>query len=120
MSMLNNNVLDKSDFMTSAFPSPYGNALSGVFDLRMRNGNPEKYEFVGQIGFNGFEFGAEGPAWRKYVPCQLSLLNSWCVQGAGDQLRYRFCCPGLSGRQREAFTKLGEAGTLTLWYRWEE
>lgn len=61
VSMLNNNVLAKSDFMTSAFPANYGNALSGVFDLTMRRGNDEKHEFMGQIGFNGFEFGAEGP-----------------------------------------------------------
>ena len=27
----------------------------------MRNGNNEKYEFLGQMGFNGFELGAEGP-----------------------------------------------------------
>lgn len=61
VSMLNNNVLDKSDFMTSAFPAQYGNALSGVFDLKMRNGNNEHHEILGQIGFNGFELGAEGP-----------------------------------------------------------
>lgn len=61
VSILNNNVLSNSDFFTGAFPSEYGNALSGVFDLRMRNGNNEKHEFVGQVGFNGFEFGAEGP-----------------------------------------------------------
>jgi hypothetical protein len=61
VSMLNNNVLANSDFLTSAFPAEYGNALSGVFDLKMRNGNYEKHEFVGQVGFNGFEFGAEGP-----------------------------------------------------------
>jgi hypothetical protein len=65
VSMLNNNVLKNSDFMTSAFPAEYGNALSGVFDLRMRNGNYEKHEFVGQIGFNGFEFGAEGPISKR-------------------------------------------------------
>ena len=59
--MLNNNVLDKSDFLTSAWPSMYGNALSGVFDLSMRNGNRDKHEFLGQVGFNGFELGAEGP-----------------------------------------------------------
>jgi Carboxypeptidase regulatory-like domain len=61
VSMLNNNVLAKSDFITSAFPAMYGNALSGVFDLTLRNGNDEKHEFLGQIGFNGFELGAEGP-----------------------------------------------------------
>jgi len=61
VSLLNNNTLDKSDFMTSAFPAQYGNALSAVFDLRMREGNNQKHEFLGQVGFNGFEAGAEGP-----------------------------------------------------------
>lgn len=61
VSMLNNNVLANSDFMTGAFPAEYGNALSGVFDLQMRNGNSSKHEFLGQIGINGFELGAEGP-----------------------------------------------------------
>jgi hypothetical protein len=61
VSMLNNNVLANSDFLTGAFPAEYGNAISGVFDLRMRNGNYNKHEFVGQVGLNGFEFGAEGP-----------------------------------------------------------
>jgi len=61
VSMLNNNVLANSDFLTGAFPSDYGDGISGVFDLSMRNGNYEKHEFLGQIGFNGLEFGAEGP-----------------------------------------------------------
>ncbi|MDP2387297.1 MAG: TonB-dependent receptor [Bacteroidota bacterium] len=61
ISILNNNTLDNSDFMTGAFPSDYGNATAGVFDLKMRTGNNEKHEFLGQVGFNGFELGAEGP-----------------------------------------------------------
>lgn len=66
VSMLNNNVLSNSDFFTGAFPAEYGNALSGAFDLRMRNGNNEKHEFLGQVGFNGFEFGAEGPLSKNH------------------------------------------------------
>ncbi len=61
VSILNNNNLAKSDFLTSAFPAQYGNGLSGVFDLRLRNGNDEKREYLAQVGFNGFEVGAEGP-----------------------------------------------------------
>jgi hypothetical protein len=61
VSILNNNVLDNSDFMTGAFPAEYGNALAGVFDLKMRSGNNQKHEFLGQLGFNGLEFMAEGP-----------------------------------------------------------
>jgi len=64
--MLNNNTLSNSDFLTGAFPAEYGNALSGVFDLQMRNGNPNEYEFLGQIGFNGVELGAEGPINREH------------------------------------------------------
>lgn len=59
--MLNNNQLANSDFFTGAFPSEFGNALSGVFDLKMRKGNSQKHEFLGGTGFNGFELGAEGP-----------------------------------------------------------
>ncbi len=61
VSIINYNNLDKSDFLTGAFPAEYGNALAGVFDLQLRSGNREEHEFLGQIGFNGFEAGAEGP-----------------------------------------------------------
>ncbi len=65
VSMLNNNTLAHGDFFTSAFPAEYGNALSGVFDLAMRNGNKDKHEFLLQLGFNGIEAGAEGPFHKK-------------------------------------------------------
>lgn len=61
VSMLNINNLSNSDFMTSAWTADYGNALSGVFDLKLRAGNSDKREYLGQVGFNGFELGAEGP-----------------------------------------------------------
>ncbi|MFK8046554.1 MAG: carboxypeptidase-like regulatory domain-containing protein [Crocinitomicaceae bacterium] len=60
VSMLNINNLSNSDFFTSAWSANYGNALSGVFDLRLRNGNSAKREHLAQVGFNGFEFGTEG------------------------------------------------------------
>jgi hypothetical protein len=66
ISMLNNNTLNNSDFLTGAFPAQYNNALSGVFDLGLRQGNTNKYEFLGQMAFNGFEAGVEGPVSRKH------------------------------------------------------
>ncbi|HAF28815.1 MAG TPA: TonB-dependent receptor [Bacteroidales bacterium] len=61
ITILNNNLLTNSDFLTGAFPAEYGNALAGVFDLKMRNGNNEKREYWAEFGYNGLEFGAEGP-----------------------------------------------------------
>ena len=61
VSMVNNNLLTNSDFLTGAFPAEYGNALAGAFDLNLRSGNSTEHEFTGQVGFNGFELGAEGP-----------------------------------------------------------
>jgi hypothetical protein len=61
VSMLNNNNIDKSDFLTGAFSAQYGNATSSVFDISLRNGNDEKREIVVQTGVNGLEIGAEGP-----------------------------------------------------------
>jgi hypothetical protein len=61
VSILNNKILGNSDFFMSAFPAEYGNSTSGVFDLKLRNGNNNKHEFTGQFGFLGTELMAEGP-----------------------------------------------------------
>jgi len=62
VSALNTNLLKNSDFMTSAFPSEYGNALSGVFDIGFRKGNRDEFEVTLQMGaITGFEGMVEGP-----------------------------------------------------------
>ncbi len=61
VSILNNKILGNSDFFMSAFPAQYGNSISGIFDLKLRNGNNNTHEFTGQFGFLGTEFMAEGP-----------------------------------------------------------
>lgn len=61
VSIINNKYLANSDFFTGAFPAEYGNSIAGVFDLNMRNGNNEKSEYSGQLGFLGTELFAEGP-----------------------------------------------------------
>ena len=65
VSILNNKVLSNSDFFSGAFPAEFGNSIAGVFDLKMRVGNNEDYEFTGQFGFLGTELTAEGPLNRE-------------------------------------------------------
>lgn len=62
VSGINTNLLKNSDFFTSAFPSEYGNANAGVFDLGFRNGNSDKREHMLQFGMlTGMEAMTEGP-----------------------------------------------------------
>jgi hypothetical protein len=83
VNIINNKLLGNSDFMTGAFPADYGNGISGVFDLRLRNGNPEKHEFTAQVGILGLEATAEGPLHKKsgssytfsYRYATLSIMN---------------------------------------------
>lgn len=67
ISILSAQLLSNSDFMTGAFPAEYGNALSGVFDLKLRKGNNKKREYTLQAGFLGIDFATEGPLSKKVV-----------------------------------------------------
>ncbi|MFC5408769.1 carboxypeptidase regulatory-like domain-containing protein [Larkinella bovis] len=66
ISILSAQLLTNSDFMTGAFPAEYGNALSGVFDLRLRKGNNAKREHTVQAGVLGIDVASEGPFSKKY------------------------------------------------------
>lgn len=61
LSSLSSNVLGNSDFYSGAFPAEYNNAISGVFDMKMRNGNNRNYEHTFQAGILGLDFFSEGP-----------------------------------------------------------
>jgi len=63
--IISNNMIATSDFLTGAFPAEYGNALSGVFDLRLRTGNNDQHEQTFQVGLLGTEFMVEGPINRN-------------------------------------------------------
>lgn len=66
VSAMNTNMLRTSDFLTSAFPAEYGNALSGVFDIGFRSGNKDKFETTLQLAaFSGVEAMLEGPLNNK-------------------------------------------------------
>ena len=61
ISALNSQMLANSEFYTGAFAPEYGNALSGIFDMRLRKGNSEKREHSFSIGVLGTDVTTEGP-----------------------------------------------------------
>jgi hypothetical protein len=61
LSIFSVSVLGTSDFFSGAFPSEYGNALAGAFDMRFRNGNREQRQHRFRAGMLGLELATEGP-----------------------------------------------------------
>ncbi len=83
VSMVNNNLLRDSDFFTGAFPAEFWNATAGVFDLNLKSGNTGSHDFLGQIGFNGFELGAEGPMFKVGESQKASYLANFLYSTYG-------------------------------------
>lgn len=63
---LNGSMLANSDFFSGAFAPEYGNALSGVFDVKFRQGNNEKREYAFSLGATGIDGTLEGPFKKGY------------------------------------------------------
>jgi hypothetical protein len=97
ISILSSQLLSNSDFITGAFAAEYGNALSGVFDLKLRKGNNERKEYSLQAGVLGLNAAAEGPisAFYKgsylvnYRYSTLSLLNKVGVLDDGSVTNFQ-------------------------------
>jgi hypothetical protein len=97
ISILSTQLLSNSDFVTGAFAAEYGNALSGVFDLKLRKGNNEKREYTIQAGILGLNLAAEGPFSKNYKGSYLvnyrystlSLLSKIGIDIAGGTTTFQ-------------------------------
>lgn len=91
-------MLANSDFSTGAFPAEYGNAYSGVFDVRFRKGNPEKREYTFRAGMLGLDFSTEGPFQKgkgatyllNYRYSTLGILNKMGIHLVGERVSNTF------------------------------
>ncbi|MCB0713258.1 MAG: TonB-dependent receptor [Ignavibacteriae bacterium] len=115
LTILSSHLLDNSDFFTGAFPAEYGNALSGIFDIRMRRGNSRQREHRAQIGLTGIDLASEGLFVEgrsssylfNYRYSTLTLLEPLLPDDAGgttyQDLSFKLHFP------------LNDAGVLSLW-----
>lgn len=90
-------MLSNSDFSTGAFPAMYGNALSGVFDIKFRNGNKEKREYTIRAGMLGLDFATEGPIKKgrssyllNYRYSTLGILDAFDIRLVSERQGNRF------------------------------
>ena len=98
VSILNSNMLSTSDFYIGAFPAEFNNAYSGVFDIRLRNGNSDKREYAFKLGSLGTDITMEGPFSKKnnasylvnYRYSTFALLHDAGINVLGDAIpRYQ-------------------------------
>lgn len=111
LSALSTQMIGNSDFYNGAFPAEYSNALSGVFDFHIRNGNNQKYEYAFQLGLMGIDLASEGPISKK--------------RGSSYLFNYRFSTTSLAsgGESSLKYQDLSfkfhlptkKAGTFSIW-----
>ncbi len=117
ISALSVNMLSNSDFFTGAFPAEYGNATSGVFDLKLRKGNHEKREYSVQVGVLGADVAAEGPFKRSgkssylinYRYSTLEMIKRAGIEIIGD------AAPDFQDGAFKFFFPTSQNSTLSLW-----
>jgi hypothetical protein len=119
ISILSTQLLANSDFLTGAFAAEYGNALSGVFDLKLRKGNNEKREFSLQAGMLGLNASAEGPLKKNYKGSYLvnyrystlNILNELGLIPNGSPTNFQ-------DASYHIYLPAGKAGTFTVFGFW--
>jgi hypothetical protein len=80
-----------------AFPANYGNALSGIIDMKLREGNKNKYEYTAQASLIGMDLSAEGPMGQKqntsflvnYRYSTVGLLSLMGVDFGGEAITFQ-------------------------------
>ncbi|MBE2247098.1 MAG: TonB-dependent receptor [Candidatus Competibacteraceae bacterium] len=63
--LINVNLIREVDFLSGAFPSNRGNALSSVLEFKQVDGNNEKWRFRAAIGSSDAGIKADGPIGKK-------------------------------------------------------
>lgn len=116
-SVLNNNLLANTDFLTGAFPAEYGNRTAAVFDVRLRKGNNKKRENTFQIGLSGIEFMTEGPLSKKSGASYIASYRFFTF-GALDKLGVSIGANGLpqyNDVNFKFYIPTEKLGTFTVW-----
>ncbi len=65
ISMLNNELVRDAEFLAGGFPARFGERLSSVLDVRLREGDRERWVSETDLGFAGFGQVIEGPIGKR-------------------------------------------------------
>ncbi|NUO00328.1 MAG: TonB-dependent receptor [Saprospiraceae bacterium] len=125
VNMLSAQLLDLTHFYAGPFPAGFGNALSGVMDTRLRKGNSQQREFIGQASLIGLDLAAEGPFSRdseaaylvNYRYSTVGLLSAMGLELGDEAIRFQdlsfnLVFPGKKGAQITLFGVGGQSENI--------
>jgi hypothetical protein len=65
VNIISSQLMERTDFYTGSLPAQYGNALSGVIDMKLRGGDTTDYHYTAQASLIGLDLAAEGPVGKN-------------------------------------------------------
>lgn len=125
VNMLSTQMLGNSAFLSGDYAAGYGNALGGIFDMRLRTGNNEHREYTLQASLLGLDVATEGPIGKaggaSYLVnarySTLGLLSDLGVDVGGEvigfkDLAFNLSFPFAKGAKLSLFGMLGNSSNV--------
>lgn len=97
VNIISSQLMQQTDFYTGSLPSRYGNALSGVIDMKLRNGDMTDYHYTAQASLIGLDVAAEGPLGKNkrtsflanYRYSTVGLLSQLGAKFGDEDIRFQ-------------------------------
>lgn len=97
VNIISSQLMERTDFFTGSLPARYGNALSGVIDMKLRNGDTTDYHYTAQASLIGLDVAAEGPAGKRkntsflanYRYSTVGLLSNLGVKFGDEDIQFQ-------------------------------
>jgi hypothetical protein len=97
VNILSAQMLDRTDFFMGFIPAQYGNALSGVIDMKTREGSKSKKQYTAQASLIGLDLSAETPIGgsgqhslvANYRYSTVGLLSAIGVNFGDEEIRFQ-------------------------------
>ncbi len=112
-SLVNTDLLRSVNFYTGAFPAAFGNGLSSVMDMRMRDGNPTRFKGKLILGASDFGINFDTPVSRNGKTTLLASYRRSYLQMLFSVLGLPFL-PTYNDYQFKLASKLGASDEFYL------
>lgn len=89
-SVFNTSALKDVQLYKSTFPAQYGGRLSSILDVRLKDGNMEKFQADGSIGFISSNLTLQGPIQKSKSSFIVSARRTYLDVVTGNTVPYHF------------------------------